>query len=629
VGGELTDRQIGHSGRTAHIDALDGLRGLAVVAVVAYHLGWGWAKGGYLGVDAFLVLSGYLITSILLTEHSRTGRIGLLNFWRRRARRLLPALVVLLAAVALWSRFAVLPDEAHRLRLDGLSALFFVSNWRFILTGQGYFAATAMPSLLRHTWSLAVEGQLYLIWAPAVVLLSRRGRRWVAAAAGTGAVASAVWGMVLVHNAAGINRAYYGTDTRAVSFLIGALVAAVLARPAGAPRRGAGLLGLVGLVITGGLWATLPGSSVLLFRGGLVVAAVAAAAVVVSIVTHPAGAVSRALAVPVLRGLGRVSYGIYLWHWPLFLVLDHGRTGLSGVELLAVRLGALALATTLSWVLIERPILERRLTRVPRPAVVTAIGALSAAGLLVPLLAPSSTGAVTAASAAPGQAVQAAVFGDSVSVTLARGLMAAEAPYGVVVHNDGIVGCGVVTGTQVRSIGIVAAVPPQCLVWESTWQAAVTRDRPEVAVLVLGRWELLDRVVDGTWQHIGQPGYDRYITSQLDRAIAIAGSGGATVMLCTVPYFDGLEEPGGGTFPENQPSRVTEFNQLVRAEVARHPGVELFDLNALVSPHGRYAATIAGTPIRTSDGVHFSVTGGEWVARRLLPAVRQAATLAN
>lgn len=144
---------------------------------------------------------------------------------------------------------------------------------------------------------------------------------------------------------------------------------------------------------------------------------------------------------------------------------------------------------------------------------------------------------------------------------------------------------------------------------------------------MLGRWEILDRVVNGTWQHIGQPAFDAYITSQLDQAVAIAGGGGATVVLCTVPYFDGLEEPGGGTFPENQPARVVRFNQLIRAEVASHPGVKLFDLNALVSPGGHYAAYIDGTPIRTSDGVHFSVPGGEWVGTSLLPTVRQAATL--
>ena len=471
MGRELTKRQIGHSGTNAHVRGLDGLRGLAVVGVVAYHLGWGWAKGGYLGVDTFLVLSGYLITSILLAEHARSGRIGLVGFWRRRARRLFPALVLLLAAVAVWCRFAVLPDEAHRLRLDALTALGFVSNWRFILTGQGYFAATAIPSLLRHTWSLAVEGQLYVIWAPVVVLLARRGRRWVAWAAGGAAVASAAWGVVLVHNAAGINRAYYGTDTRSMSFLVGAMVAAVLAgrspSVSAVGRRAASAVGVVGLAVTGLMWETLSGSSVALFRGGLVAAAVAAAAVVVSVVVHPDGWVSRLLSVGVLRGLGRVSYGIYLWHWPLFLVLDHGRTGLSGVELLALRLGALTVATSLSWLLIERPILERRPVRIRRPAVVFVTGAVASAALVVPLIVPSgavAAGATAAAAAVPASTldsspVRAAVFGDSVSVTLARGLMAVGPAYGVDVSNDGIVGCGVVTGTQLRSIGIVRGDP--------------------------------------------------------------------------------------------------------------------------------------------------------------------------
>ena len=226
----------------AHVAGLDGVRGLAVAAVVVYHLGYGWARGGYLGVDTFLVLSGFLITGGLLAEHERAGRIRLGAFWGRRVRRLLPALLLVVAAVAVWAAVAALPDEARSLRLDGLTALGFVSNWRFVLTGQGYFGQSAAPSLLRHTWSLGVEAQLYLLWPPVVVYLlaRRRGRQATAAAAIALAAASWALGALLAHPG-NVSLAYYGTDTRAAAFLVGAAAramaaAAVACRPRRASR---------------------------------------------------------------------------------------------------------------------------------------------------------------------------------------------------------------------------------------------------------------------------------------------------------------------------------------------------------------------------------------------------------
>ena len=145
--------------------ALDGLRAVAVGAVIAYHLGYGWARGGFLGVDAFFVLSGYLITSLLLVEFGRNGRIDLRAFWARRARRLLPALFVVLIAVSLWVAVTWPSDQLGSVRGDGLATLFYGANWRFVLTGQSYFAFSGLLSPFRHAWSLAIEEQFYLLWS--------------------------------------------------------------------------------------------------------------------------------------------------------------------------------------------------------------------------------------------------------------------------------------------------------------------------------------------------------------------------------------------------------------------------------------------------------------------------------
>ena len=218
-----------------------------------------------------------------------------------------------------------------------------------------------------------------------------------------------------------------------------------------------------------------------------------------------------------------------------------------------------------------------------------------------------------------------AVLGDSVSVTLGDALAAAGRYFAVRVTNGGIVGCGVALGTAVRSDGQTSAIPGSCYHWQATWQSTLDRTRPAVAVVLLGRWELLDRQLNGVWQHIGEPTYDTYLGQQLDLAIATAASDGAAVVVCTAPYYQGLEPPAGGTYPENESSRVDLWNELVREAVARHPGVRLFDLNALMSPGGRYADVVDGVAVRSSDGVHFSVAAGGVLGPALLPVVRDVA----
>ena len=215
----------------SYIPALDGVRAFAVLGVMAYHGGIPWLPAGFLGVDAFFVLSGFLITSLLISEWQRRHTIALGQFWARRARRLLPALLLLLVFVVLYAAFVAPAGTYPGLRLDALSTLFYVANWHFILIGSNYFDQTGLPSLLTHTWSLAVEEQFYLVW-PLVVLgvLKFTGRLWALLAVSVvGALASAAEMALLFRHGVGTTRLYYGTDTHGQCLLVGAALASGLA----------------------------------------------------------------------------------------------------------------------------------------------------------------------------------------------------------------------------------------------------------------------------------------------------------------------------------------------------------------------------------------------------------------
>ena len=204
--------------RFAYLPALDGLRAVAVTLVVAYHLDFEWARGGFLGVDLFFVISGFLITTLLIREHEKSDRIGLGSFWIRRFRRLVPPLVVMTAATVAATRLYGLPEQWTSIRWDAAAAVGYVANWRFVFTEQSYFATLLGPSPLRHTWSLAVEEQWYVLW-PVVVLglllISRRFTwgRWFPMMSIAGGVAASALLMAALYDPADPTRVYFGTDT--------------------------------------------------------------------------------------------------------------------------------------------------------------------------------------------------------------------------------------------------------------------------------------------------------------------------------------------------------------------------------------------------------------------------------
>jgi peptidoglycan/LPS O-acetylase OafA/YrhL len=360
----------------SHQPALDGIRGIAILAVLVFHLGF--FEWGFLGVDLFFVLSGFLITRLLLAKVDGTGHVGLSSFWVGRLRRLLPAALVTVAAVALLAVVGVFSSAT--LRADLGAALGYVANWRLVVSGDDYADQFGPASPVRHFWSLAVEEQFYLVW-PIVLAgaaFAGRTRGWsVPRIVLATSVAFSVLSAVLLwrlYDPAAISRAYYGTDSRMFGPLIGAALAVVTARRPGVHRAWRPLeLGAFAVLVVAGLavirtWTV---TSEAYYHGGAVVFALGCAAIIGLALVRP----MVPLAWRPLCWVGTISYGLYLYHWPIFAVLSPERTGWSEPWLAAARLLVTFAIAAASAVLIEQPIRAGRLPKRVAPVALT--GALT------------------------------------------------------------------------------------------------------------------------------------------------------------------------------------------------------------------------------------------------------------
>jgi peptidoglycan/LPS O-acetylase OafA/YrhL len=651
--------------RRGGIPALDGLRAVAVALVLAQHGGIPGMGGGFLGVDVFFVLSGFLITSLLLDELGRTGRIDLTGFWIRRARRLLPALVLMVLAVG--AARELLPAQAlDGLRNDAIAAFLWVANWRFVAQKTDYFTQGAPPSPLQHAWSLGVEEQYYFVWPVLLIVVTllsawRAKRYFMPATVGgvrfavfliatLGAIASAAAAIVFVSDGTR-DRIYFGTDTRAQALLVGSAAAALLVRDWPSLNRGwclirsrwgrrvARMLPVVGLAGLAAATHLAKGSAADFRHGLLIGVAIAAVLVVAPVTLEQRGLVARALALPPLVWLGAISYGIYLWHWPIFLALNGELTGWAGLPLFAARCGVTLAVAVASYWLIEQPIRRWRPSRVPLlPLAAASVATAAAVTLLVVPVGPGlrepglppDVAAVAAVSAAqpggsrpvgprdPNRPFTVSVFGDSIGWTWMHYLPPTP---GFAFLDHTVIGCSLVRGTPYRYIGQTLEQRSECDGWPVRWSNQVSQDQPDVALLVVGRWETVDRVNEGQWTHIGDPTFNAYLNGELQRALNVVGASGGRVVVATVPYSRGGEKPDGRLYPEDQPDRVNQWNTMLRNTVAQDKGVQILDLNKKLCPDGVYTAKVDGIKVR-SDGVHLTPEGVRWLTPWLEESLR-------
>jgi peptidoglycan/LPS O-acetylase OafA/YrhL len=648
-----------------YLPALDGLRALAVSAVIAYHLGLPWARGGFLGVDFFFVVSGFLITGILLREFAEAGRLDLGNFYARRARRLLPALFVVIAAIVAFTAIRPGAPGTAGLRGDVGAALGYVANWRFVLSGQGYFARFTVPSPLRHTWSLAIEEQYYIIWPIVLIGILRitgQSKRWALIIVAALAGASALTMAMLFHPGSDPSRAYYGTDSRAFELLIGsgsAIWLAGRAQPGRWARRLLHVAGAVSLLALGLAFLRVSDSSAWMYRGGFLGVSVLGAIIVASATRDDAGPLGALLSFGPLPWVGRLSYGLYLWHWPVIDLLTREQTGLAGRPLMALQVGVSVAAAVASYYLIERPIRSgvfagwRAWALAPTTAALLAGTAVLATALPsgAALAQGANPGVPLAAAAAPivavrGPAPATAVAGatSGVAVASAAGTPASEVttttapppgtaslvalvphrtptpqnPLRVLIVGDSVMydaSLGIAAALQ--ATGDVRAFPNARLGfgltvkaydWRTQWRLLVAQTRPDVVVSMFGGWDASQALAHG----------DAWYASMVGTALSALQSGGASVVFLGYPQNYPPSIPGQVALdPKANEAGRELVNRVFAEKAAAAPADVAFVSTApALEINGKFATFMPGRfgqleRVRKHDNVHICPAGAE------------------
>jgi len=594
-------------------------------------------SGGFLGVSTFFTLSGFLITTLLLEEHEASGTLSLRGFWTKRLRRLLPAATLTVAAVVASAPLWLDGTQRERLADDALATLFCVVNWRFAGGEYAYTLIFTDPSPFQHFWSLAIEGQFYLVFPLAVGLALRLGggRRTLAVVAMVLLVGSVAIGVLAGPLQRAQDRLYYGTDARAAELLAGVLLAC-LARGGAVPLRGAAarLLAMAGTIAAIAIlaaWSRAEVADAWLYRGGFAAYALASA-IVIAAATAPRGPVRAVLSAGTLRGIGEVSYGAYLYHWPIFLVLSAERTGLSPATLLAVRVAITLALAALSHRFFELPIRRAEVLR-GRSFGFAATGAVAAVAALALASSPISIELrghlalhrareiLEVGTARSTEAPRFAIFGDSTAASLWKGLgpWLREEGGGQTVPGSAILGCGLMTFGEIENRGAWRKEWKMCRGMPEAWRESAERARPDVAIVLVGSWEARNRRTspDAKTIALGDPEVDAAARSAIESAVDGLTATGATVVWLTSPRIR-VPPRKGRLFDSDRaasdPARMDRLNEIVREIAQTRPEMRIVDLATFLRdwPGGELDESIR------TEGVHFSTEGASEIARRWL-----------
>jgi len=657
--------------RFAHIPALDGLRGLAVAAVVMYHFAPEIVPAGFLGVDIFLVLSGFLITSLALEEVDRTKSISTSGFFARRARRLLPAAIATIVVVVIVARILDHGSVDSSLRGHAIASLTYIANWWSIAQQNSYQAAFGTESPLNHFWSLAVEEQFYLVFPLALIgtvaLLRRRiGLHRLThialIGAAMGAIASCALMWILRTPGSDPSRVYLGTDTRSQALFVGIAIACMVRLRSvnslrSVTRTALTTAALVALAALIGIAITADFRSDWLYTGGFLFIAIATGIVVLALNGHDSF-FTKVLSFRWLRTLGLVSYGLYLWHWPIKVFVTGERLHLSDdqtgrIELFVIRVALTAVATALSWYLIEQPFRRRKpasnedTTTRRLSRTYTSFGALGATALVVGIVwfaaapsAPAQTdfSSKVAPSTASTKNAEAPIsllwFGDSVAWTIGGGIVEFPWPTGynspfdptrIVIWNKGIFECPMMQ-QQTRSFGILRSGGGSCVGWETRWRDASASFSPDAIVWSGALRDTYDVLVDGTWVSFGSTEWIDLYNAELDKAAAIATENG--IALVIVSQADPRVIPNEKSEDSLTASNIGKFAQLRQIQrdyaLAHSWSTISIDINDLMCSGGSCEETTPSGEIIRPDHLHFSAAGARYLAPRVAAAIEDA-----
>jgi peptidoglycan/LPS O-acetylase OafA/YrhL/lysophospholipase L1-like esterase len=615
-----------------HFPALDGIRGLAVAGVLLFHAGH--LTGGYLGVDLFFVLSGFLITGLLIKEYRTKSDIRLGQFWVRRARRLMPALIALLIGVALYAALVSDPVDLSRIRADSIGTLFYVANWNTIFAGHSYWELFASPSPLEHTWSLAIEEQFYLVWPLVLWALFKFTKAnlktllWIC----LGLAAISEIALQLLYSPTNSSRAYQGTDTRGVAILLGAALATALS--IWGPVRGRTARMVLEIVAGTALavllvcWFTIDGQSEFLYRGGFLIAEIAVLILLMSAVHPETGVFSKAMSFAPLVGLGLISYGVYLYHVPIYLVLSEDRMGFGGLPLTALQIGVTIVVAIGSYYILEQPIRHKGLPKqTPARYVVPAVLVLVMGVIFFSTAAATDTADLAAEAgvstgagwpaAAPG-AKRILFLGDSVGYSLGieSGAVAQAAGNNPAVATRALAGCSIFA-SEFKTRTSDAHAEGQPLDCHASWAADAAELKPDVSVVMLGGNTKNDIFKDGEWLPPCSPGWNASLKATMAQGLKDLQKNSKHVVLVNNPYYFSFNKAEGKAW-------VDCTNSVYNEVLKENPKIEMVDLNTWLCPEGIDGQcrqdSDQGDRLRP-DGLHFKGEGGkvpaQWVLSQL------------